>query len=91
MTYLYQYVFLHVTFNFFFIAYLLWRSKNGRLRQLLIYFFLALGWASGLRMLTPYALHLATQEVVNLFVGVPVLLTGSMACHHLFRTYWRDK
>lgn len=87
MTYLYQLVFLHVTLNFFFIAWLLYRSKNGRLRQLLIIFFVALGWASSLRMLTPYLLTFAAQEVVNLFVGVPVSVTGSLVCHHLLRNY----
>lgn len=87
MNYLYQIVFLHVTVNFFFIAYLLYRSKNGRLRQLLIWFFIALGWASGLRLLTPYLLWIASPDVVGLFVGVPVSVTGSFVCHHLFRNY----
>lgn len=88
MTYLYQYVFLHVTLNFFFIAWLFWRSKNGRLRKLMVLFFLALGWASALRIVTPYLLAAgASQEIVNMFVGVPVLVTGSMVCHYLFKAY----
>lgn len=87
ISYVYQFVFLHVTVNFFFIAYLLYRSKNGRLRHLMIAFFIALGYASGMRLITPYLLLFATQDVVNLFVGVPVSITGSLVCHHLFRTY----
>lgn len=89
MTYVYELVFLHITVNFFFIAYLFYRSQNGRLRLYLIWYFTSLGCAAAIQMVGTWID--ANTALVGLLAGVPVSITGSFVCHHMFKTYWKRR
>lgn len=82
-----QIIFAISAFNFFWIAWLFFRSKNGWLRILLIVVFATLGYSSSMRCFERYVGPFLDVGIMSIVVGLPVMIATSVTVLYLRKNY----
>lgn len=82
-----QVIFVVNSLLFFSIALLFYRSKDGRLRQVLIIFFAVLGSVSALRCVERYMGPFLEPATMAILAGIPVTIITGIMVRFLYRTY----
>lgn len=82
-----QLIFAINAVNFLLIAFLFYRGKNGRLRQVFIALFVVLGVGSSLRCLERYMGPFLEPVAMAVITGLPVLLMTSLVTIFLYKHY----
>ncbi len=82
-------LFLWVTLNFFVMAAVIGSTRNGKLKHCLVFFLIALGIASAMRMLTGSLVGVLTPAGLGVAVASIVLTAQFVLIRFWWKTYGR--